>query len=137
MSNTNLQLSPEVQNRLQETVIIWLTTVGSDGTPHPNPVWFYWDGKTFFIHSQPTSAKLKNIPRHPRVALNLESSDALGDDIFIIAGDASIERNPSHLEPGFAEKYAEHIRNLGMTVEEFEQDYSVLIKITPTKFRAW
>ncbi len=137
MSNTNLELSPEAQKRLEESVVIWLTTVGADGTPHPNPVWFYWDGKTIFVHSQPTSRKLINIPHHPRVSLNLESSDGLGDDIVIVAGDAKIEKNPPHLEQGYADKYAEHIRNLGMTMEEFEQDYSVLIRITPTKIRAW
>jgi len=137
MSGSSLDISPQVQQRLQETVIIWLTTVGADGTPHPNPVWFYWDGKIFFIHSQPTSTKLKNISRNPRVSLNLEGSDELGDDIVIAVGSAQIEKNPRHLEPGYAEKYVEHIRNLGMTTEEFEQDYSVLIKVTPTKFRAW
>lgn len=29
-----------VARRLQDEQVIWLTTVGRDGTPQPNPVWF-------------------------------------------------------------------------------------------------
>lgn len=137
MDTSNLTISPDAQKRLEEAVIIWLTTISAKGAPQPNPVWFYWDGKTFFIHSQPTSVKLKNLARNPKVSLHIESSDGLGDDIVIIAGLAQTEPNPPHLEPGYAEKYATHIRNLGMTTEEFQQDYSVLIRITPTKIRGW
>jgi len=137
MDSSKLEISPDAQKRLAEAVIIWLTTIDANGNPQPNPVWFYWDGKTLFIHSQPSSFKLKNIARNPRVSLNIESSDGLGDDILIIAGLAQTEPNPPHLEPGYAEKYATHIRNLGMTMEEFQQDYSVLIRITPTRIRGW
>ena len=29
--------------------MIWLTTMGSDGTPQPTPVWFLWDGDNLWI----------------------------------------------------------------------------------------
>ncbi len=31
--------------RLREEVIVWLTTVRSDGQPQSVPVWFLWDGE--------------------------------------------------------------------------------------------
>ena len=31
-----------VRERLVDEQVIWLTTVGADGTPQPNPVWFLW-----------------------------------------------------------------------------------------------
>ena len=37
-------LGEHVARRLRDELIVWLTTVGADGTPHPNPVWFLWDG---------------------------------------------------------------------------------------------
>ena len=61
-----------VDRRLQEEWIIWLTTVGEDGTPHPRPVWFLWDGETFLIYSRPDTHKLDHIARRPRVALSLD-----------------------------------------------------------------
>ncbi len=33
-----------VRRRLTGEMTIWLTTVGRDGTPQPNPVGFLWDG---------------------------------------------------------------------------------------------
>jgi hypothetical protein len=29
--------------RLAKEKVIWLTTVGVDGAPQPNPVWFVWE----------------------------------------------------------------------------------------------
>jgi len=33
-----------VRRRLTGEMTIWLTRVGRDGTPQPNPVGFGWDG---------------------------------------------------------------------------------------------
>ena len=36
----------------------WMTTVGDDGTPQPNPVWFLWDEDGFLVfsgHGPPTT----------------------------------------------------------------------------------
>ena len=33
-----------VRRRLTGEMTIWLTTVGRDGTPQPNPAGFGWDG---------------------------------------------------------------------------------------------
>jgi dTDP-4-amino-4,6-dideoxygalactose transaminase len=38
-----------VQARLEEAVVGWLTTVGQDGTPQPNPVWFITDGDEILV----------------------------------------------------------------------------------------
>ncbi len=38
-----------VAQRLREEHLIWLTTVGADGTPQPNPVWFLWDGASVLV----------------------------------------------------------------------------------------
>lgn len=33
------------RRRLTQEMAIWLTTVGRDGAPQPNPVGFLWDGR--------------------------------------------------------------------------------------------
>ena len=41
------------RRRLSGEMMIWLTTVGRDGTPQPNPVGFLWDGgDSLLIYSQ-------------------------------------------------------------------------------------
>jgi hypothetical protein len=34
----------KVARRLRTEMVIWFTTVGADGTPQPNPVWFLAEG---------------------------------------------------------------------------------------------
>jgi PPOX class probable F420-dependent enzyme len=67
-----VEIDSHVAERLLDEKVIWLTTVSPDGTPQPNPFWFNWNGNSFIIYSSPSSAKLKNISRNPKVSLNFE-----------------------------------------------------------------
>lgn len=123
-----------VHDRLTNEQIAWLTTVGRDGTPHPRPVWFLWDGETFLVYSQSNTAKLAHIARNPRVALNL-NSDSHGGDVIIITGstqvDESVPRANQH--PAYVEKYRASIQSIGMTPESFAASYNVAVRIIPEK----
>ena len=125
-----------VAKRLQEEQIVWLTTVAADDTPQPNPVWFYWDGKTIQIRSQSSSHKLKNIARNPNVSLNFQT-DPEGGDVVVLTGTATIDRNPPKPDPKFIEKYREEIPKLGHTPESLAAAYGVLIQITPNRLRGF
>ena len=125
-----------VARRLDEERIAWLTTVGRDGTPEPSPIWFLWDGSELLIYSRPNTPKLRNIGRDPRVSLNLDS-DGQGGDIVVITGQARIDpsASPAHRVAAYAAKYAERIKGIGLTPEQFAQAYSVPIRLTPEKLR--
>ena len=98
---------------MDEELVIWLTTVSSDGTPNPNPVWFCWDGSSFVIYTPPSSAKLKNIARNPRVSLNLAGSEALGGDVVIFTGEAHTKEHGTGADPGYVKKFlAEVSKNI-------------------------
>jgi PPOX class probable F420-dependent enzyme len=121
--------------RLQEERIVWLTTMSPDGTPQPNPVWFYWDGEKILVYSQPASHKLSNIRRNPRVSVNFQA-DEDGGDIVVLTGDASINDQPKH-DLRYIEKYREAISRIGHTPESLAASYSVLIEILPRKLRGF
>jgi PPOX class probable F420-dependent enzyme len=127
-----------VQRRLQEDLIAWLTTVGADGTPQPSPIWFLWDGETVLIYSKPGTPKLRNIARHPRVALNLDS-DGSGGDIVILTGDARVIANPPPVEEvaAYIEKYRDGIAGIGMTTTSFSEAYSSAVQMTPASLRGF
>ena len=127
-----------VERRLRDAVVIWLTSVRSDGQPQTSPVWFLWDGERFLIYSQPTSRKVPNIRGNPRVSLNLDG-DADGGEILTIEGTAEIdEQAPLANEvEGYVEKYREHIKRLGDEPEPFARMYSTPIRITPTRRRVY
>jgi PPOX class probable F420-dependent enzyme len=103
-----------------------------------NHVWFIWDDGSFVIFSQPNQAKLNNIRRTGRVSFNLESIDE--ETITIFTGHAEIvphESIPQSLLDRYAQRYAEGLKNLKMTREEYEAAYTAPIRFTPEKVRGW
>ena len=138
MLDTTTEAGARAGARLQEEMIIWLTTVRSDGQPQSVPVWFLWDGDTFLIYSQPGRQKLKNIGRNPRVGLHLNSS-ARGGDVVRVEGAAEVAQGvPPADEVGeYVEKYRESIARIGFDPDSFARTYSVALRVTPDRWRVW
>lgn len=136
--DTSSEFGALVAARLRDEQLIWLTTVGSDGTPQPNPVWFHWDGDTFLIFSQPTSAKVRHLAENPRVALNFHTNQS-GGDVVVFTGQARVADAPppdARLSE-YLTKYAEGIRHLEMTPEKLLATYSTVLNVTPDKVRGF
>ena len=133
-------LARKVKRHLRSERIIWLTTVGPDGVPHPRPVWFVWDGATILIYSRPNMQKLRDIATQPTVALNF-NTDAIGDvDVMILTGIARLDPTaPSvHKAPTYVRRYRGEMRSsLKMTPLQYSKSFSVAIRITPTGMRGW
>jgi PPOX class probable F420-dependent enzyme len=132
-----------VAARLRDELVAWLVTVSADGTPLPTPVWFWWDGATMnaatiLVYSQPDKPKLRNIAANPRVALALRT-DATGEDLAVITGDAAIDDSAPPLDrlPDYLNKYRGEIARMGSDPATVAAAYSVPIRITPTRLRAW
>ena len=126
------------EQRLRSNMIAWLTTVGSDGRPYTVPVWFLWDGNTILIFSQSHKQKIRNLRNNARVTLALDDTRQ-GEDVVIVEGTAELLDNPgiSVMLPEYVEKYGALIQGLGWTPASMAADYSVGIRVTPTKFRSW
>jgi PPOX class probable F420-dependent enzyme len=133
--DTGSEFGARVARRLADELIGWLVTVGRTGAPVPSPVWFLWDGESLLLYSQPDTPKLRNIARNPHVALHL-NDDGRGGDVVIVAGDAHRSDDPGadHV-PDYIAKYAELIAEYGWTPESFAADYSVPVRIRPTRVR--
>lgn len=133
-----LSVPPAIESRLRREWIAWFTTVRADGQPQPVPVWFLWGDGQFLIFSQPRTQKLRNIRANPRVSLHL-NSDARGSEVVRFDGVAEIvpDGQPATAFPAMIEKYREGIRSLGMTPESFAAEYSVQIRVRPTRLMHW
>jgi PPOX class probable F420-dependent enzyme len=125
-----------VERRLSEERLIWLTTISADGTPQPNPVWFLWDGSSVLIYSLPDAARIANLNRNPKVALNFDGNGQ-GGNIVVITGEVRISQDdpPADQLPAYVEKYRDFIARSFGTPEAFAAKYSVALRITPTKVR--
>jgi PPOX class probable F420-dependent enzyme len=52
-----------------------VATIGPDGAPQNNPVWFDWDGQHLRFSQTSTRQKLRNLEREPRLALSILDPD--------------------------------------------------------------
>lgn len=138
LPDLNTAFGRRVAERLRDETIIWITTVGADGTPYPTPVWYVWDGESFLIYTLHNAARLKHIQRNPRVALNFDTRDD-GDDVVIFTGEARLapEELPPDKHPAYMAKYAEAMARVSKSTERFASIYSVPVRVTPTKLRGF
>ena len=124
--------------RLRTEVVAWLITVSPDGQPVPTPVWFWWDGDTILVFSQPDRPKLRHIAANPRVSFAMRT-DELGDEITVISGTAAVDTASPSADrlPSYVQKYGALIERLGADARSFAAEYSVPVRITLTKLRQW
>ncbi len=134
--DTTTEFGTRVQHRLENDQIAWLTTIDANGMPQPVPIWFFWDGVSVLIYSQPDQAKLRNIARSPLVSLHFDS-DGHGGDIVVFAAHAAVDDAvPLAIDhPAYLEKYHAGILSIGMTDLTFSETYSVPIVLTLDKVR--
>jgi len=139
MIDLNSDFGRAVQQHLKNQYVIWLTTVDSNHTPQPRPVWFLWDENSFLIFSQAHAWKVEHIRKNPKVALHFNTDETGDKHVIVFTGEASINPTepPAYEVPAYFEKYKDGIAALDMTPEGFSRDYSVAIRIRPTELRGW
>lgn len=88
------EFGQRVRRRLQEEIVAWFSTVGADGTPQPNPIWFLWeDGDDILIYNRPTAARLRHLAERPRASFNFDGNGR-GGDIIVLVGTAARTEEP-------------------------------------------
>jgi PPOX class probable F420-dependent enzyme len=127
-----------VRRRLSDEVVIWMTTVARDGTPQPNPVWFWWDGASFLVYNRPDARRLEHVRARPNVALNFDGNGR-GGDIVIVTGRAELAPSepPPHLVLDYVAKYGDMMTRVSGGLEEFSRQYSVPLRVRPVKVRGF
>ncbi len=67
-----MSVIPESHADLLDTVTVAnVATVGPDGEPQVNPVWFEWDGSHLTFSQTTGRQKYRNLKRDPHVALSI------------------------------------------------------------------
>jgi PPOX class probable F420-dependent enzyme len=137
LPDASTDLGKRVRDRLAKEVVVWLTTVGADGTPQPNPVWFLWEGAdSVLVYSVSAAKRIDHVRHRPRVALNFDGNGQ-GGDIAILTGAAELlEDFPlAHENKPFMEKYGETAARQYSTVENFAHQFPVAIRIRIQRVR--
>jgi PPOX class probable F420-dependent enzyme len=136
--DTSTSFGARVRKRLNDEIVVWLTTVDPSGTPQPVPVWFLWNGAEVVLCSRPNTPKLRNLVASPRASVHLNATRS-GGDVVVLTGEATIDGQPLSGDDlaAYDAKYAASISRLGVTPEAFHEDYSVVVRLVPTKLRGF
>ena len=140
MIDLNTKFGRFAKKQLKSEYFVWLTTIDSSNMPQPRPVWFIWENDSFLIFSQAKAHKIKHIEENPRVALHFNTGDVNGDRrVVVFTGRAAIDQDslPAYKVRAYMKKYKTGIFDLNFTPEAFSREYSIAIRIAPTKFRGW
>ena len=71
MTTNNDQIPEGYGDLLETNALIHVATLGPDGEPQSNPVWFDWDGEHIKFSQTKTRQKYKNVGRDPRIAVSI------------------------------------------------------------------
>jgi len=121
------ELPPDAHRKLETAHNIWFASVRPDGRPHLAPIWFAWHAGKLYVCTAPSSVKARNIQQNPCVTLALED----GSSPVICEGKAHAVPTPwpQDVVALFSSKYDWDISS--------EQQYTLLIEITPDKWLNW
>ena len=70
-NNQRTEIPEAYRDLLESTALVHVATLGPDGEPQNNPVWFDWDGEHIKFSQTKTRQKYKNVNRDPRIALSI------------------------------------------------------------------
>lgn len=130
LPDPNSDFGQRVRSRLREERVIWFVSMGADGTPAPNPVWFLWEDPRLLVYSGAGAHRLRHIARNPNVALHFNSTRE-GGDIVVLRGVARAA--PDHpaadaYQP-YLDKYEASMVGVSGDIGRFARDYSVPLLI--------
>jgi PPOX class probable F420-dependent enzyme len=128
-----------VRDRLHDERVIWLTTVGRDGTPQPNPVWFVWTGgDEILTYNLPAAHRMAHIEQRPTVALHF-NSDRAANQVIVARGVAELadDEPPADRAPEFLAKYRTAMTAVSGSPVAFAARYSAPVRVRITRVRGY
>jgi hypothetical protein len=122
----SITFTEEHRARATDSQEYWLATVRPTPAGHVVPIWAVLVGDVFYMGTERTSQKIKNIQVHSRAALALPDTH---HPIIFEGETAILERPfPPDVEEAFVSKYNWDLN---------EDNIYILISLTPDKLIAW
>ncbi len=117
-----------LKDLLESTALAHVATIGPNGAPQANPVWFGWDGEHVLFSQTKTRQKLRNLQRDPRIALSIVDPANPGRYLEIRGKVVEVREDPDRaFINSMAKKY------LGQDVYSWDRpgDERVVIVVAP------
>ncbi|MGB3633382.1 MAG: PPOX class F420-dependent oxidoreductase [Rubrobacteraceae bacterium] len=128
MTIYNSQIPEGYGDLLETNALIHVATIGPDGEPQSNPVWFDWDGEHIKFSQTKTRQKYRNVGRDPRIAVSIVDPENPYRYLEIRGEVTKIEEDPyDEFINAMAKKY------LGMDEYPYHQpgDERIILYVEP------
>jgi PPOX class probable F420-dependent enzyme len=137
------EITPQVEEFLTRRLLGRLATASSDGQPHVVPVWFLWEDGAAWISSYRSTRKVIDLERNHKCALVVDVEDSEGGlTAVMLEGRAELVSTPPNVVKQRIERiYTKYLGTEGV-LEKDPQEWlnsaeNVLIKLAPTRIKAW
>jgi len=139
--------APEITHQAEEFLARKLlgrfATASIDAQPHVVPVWYLWENGVAWISSYRSTRKVIDLERNPKCALVVDVEDAQGGlTAVMLEGRAELVNTPPNaVKQRIEQIYIKYLGKDGV-LENDPQEWlnspeNVLIKLTPTRVKAW
>ena len=131
-----MHLTPaEIDAFLDERHTLVLAALRRDGTPQLTTVWYRWDGEAFWISTNRTRAKYRNIERDARVTVLI---DAAPRETSVVAyGTAETMATDEAAYEGALAIVGRYVDDAAAYLDERRNEPRVLIRIKPRELVSW
>jgi PPOX class probable F420-dependent enzyme len=137
------EITPQAEEFLTRHLLGRLATASPDGQPHVVPVWFLWEDGAAWISSYRSTRKVIDLERNPKCALVVDVDEAKGGlTAVMLEGRAQLVSTPLEAVKERIERiYTKYLGHEGV-LEKDPQEWlnspeNVLVKLTPTRVKAW
>jgi PPOX class probable F420-dependent enzyme len=122
---------PEYADLLDANALAHAATIGPDGAPQTQPVWFRWDGKHILFSHTKARQKFRNLQRDGRISLSIVDPDDPYRYIEV-RGTVEIEDDP---EGRLIDELSRRYKNEPWRHRAGEE--RVIIRVSPARIRGW
>ena len=124
---------------LKEQKILHLATIGKNKTPHISPVWYRYSGKKFYIGTNTSRQKIKNLKRNNRVSFCVDVGIS-APNIYGIMGQGNTNlilenTKVKSIAKKILLRYFKSLEN--KSAKELLDDTDCIIEIIPDKVTVW
>ena len=125
----------EIDEFLAERHTLVLATLRRDGAPQLTTVWYRWDGVAFWIATNRTRAKFRNIQRDPRVTVLVDAPPRETSVTAYGVAEAIAEDEAAY--DGALAIVTRYVDDPRAYIDQRRDDPRVLIRIEPREIVSW
>jgi len=124
---------------LKSQKVLRLVTIDQKGVPHIVPVWYLFQGKKFYIGTNTSTKKAKNLRKKKQVAFCVDVGVNSPDIVGVMGqGKAKLivkKIMVKKIAKSILLRYFKTLQN--KSAKELLEDTNCIIEITPTKYANW